>query len=217
MTLSQMRKKSIAAVNKRGCLLVYPLHNRKEPNSIWAELFPRTKMVWDWNEDADDRVADMWSIREQLSRSREVVYAKWYQNRATFFSFEAFILLLAILRGAWPERLELGPESRDILDFLTADSPLSTKQVKAAAGLEGRLNEPAFNRAMKPLWSRLAIVGFGEFEDSSFPSLGIGASATLFEDLVLEARTRDPEKSLSELKALLGEDNLFYRYALKLR
>ncbi len=206
---------AIKAVNKRGALLVYPLNNRREPASLWSELWPRTKMRWEWDQDGDDRVADMWHMREVLSRSRQVVYAKWYQGRATLFSFDVFVNLLSFLGGVGD--FEMSRESGLALEALEADSPLSTKQLKAACELEGRLLEPVYNRALKPLWQRLWIVGFGEFEDSSFPSLGIGATRTLFEELWLEAAKIDSGVAERMLVDRLGAENLFFKYAVKLR
>jgi hypothetical protein len=216
MKKASLKTKAIQAIQKRGALLVYPLNNRKEPLSIWSELYPRSKMRWEWDQDGDNRVASLWRLREELSRSHQVIYVKWYQGRATFFSREVFVHLLAFLRSAEVART-LGPESQNILDFLLNDSPLSTKQVKAAAELEGRLNESAYNHAMKPLWHYLLLVGFGEFEDSSFPSLGIGATQTLFEELWDEANTLVASEAEAWFNKFWPEDNPFFKFAKKLR
>lgn len=216
MSKASLKIKAIQAIQKRGALLVYPLNNRKEPPSIWSELYPRTKMRWEWDADGDNRVAALWILREELSRSRQVVYVKWYQGRATFFSREMFVHLLAYMRSREVAR-NLGPESQNILDFLLSDSPLSTKQVKAAAELEGRLNEPTYNRAMKPLWQNLLLVGFGEFDDSSFPSLGIGATQTMFEDLWEESNTLSADEAEKWIKKFWPEENPFFKFAKKLR
>jgi hypothetical protein len=210
---AKLRAKAISAIDKRGALLVYPIQNKKEPLSLWAELFPRSKMVWDWGDESHNKVADVWYLREELSRSRRVVYSKWYQNRATLFSFDVFVNLLAFLRDG----PELGGDSRNALEALEADSPLSTKQLKAAIELEGRMLEPAYNRAMKPLWQRLKIVAFGEFDDSSFPSLGIGATRTLFEELWEESRGIKAEQAQKNLEAKLGLQNPFFKFAGRIR
>lgn len=212
-----LHSKAVAAIEKRGCLLVYPLQNRKEPLSLWSELHPRTAMKWSWDEDHDDRVGKLWILREELSRSGDVVYAKWFQNRATFFSRDVFVNMLAYLKAHEVALTGLGHDSRNVLDLLESDSPLSTKQLKAAAELEGRIAEPTFNRAVKPLWNHLLLVGYGEFQDSSFPSLGYGATSTLFEDLYRKAATTDPDKAGEKLSAKLGEDNPFWKHARKLR
>lgn len=211
-----MRKKAILAINKKGCLLVFPLANRKEPASLWSELYPRSKMRWEWDADGDNRVASLWHLREQLSRSREVIYAKWFQNRATLFSKEVFVNLLAYFESAKGRQIWTDT-SGNILEILQQDSPMSTKQIKEAAELQGRSLEPIYNRAMRPLWQTLTIVAFGEFEDSSFPSLGIGATQTLFEELWLKSRSISQEKAEDMLKKKLGEKNPFFKYAIKLK
>lgn len=216
MTRARTKSKAIDAINKQGALLVYPLNNRKEPRSIWSELYPRTKMRWEWDEDGDNRVAELWRLREELSRSRQVVYVKWFQGRATFFSRKAFIHLVAYLNSSIVAEA-LNSHSRNILELLMSDSPLSTKQLKAVADLEGRMMEPTYNRAMKPLWQNLLLVGFGEFDDSSFPSLGIGATATLFEDLWSQALTLSPEEGLAYLESIWPKDNPFLKFAMKIR
>jgi len=121
--------------------------------------------------------------------------------------------LLSYLKSA---RAPLSHSSRNVLDILLSDSPLSTKQLKAAAELEGRYLEANYNRAMKPLWSHLLILGFGEFEDSSFPSLGIGASQLLFEELWSKSLTLDPKTAEKYLIKTLHETNPFWKYALKI-
>ena len=213
---SQIRKRAIASVNSRGCLLVFPVNNKRDPQSLWYELHPRTEMRWEWDGDGDHKVSDLWFLREELSRSREVIYSKWYQNRATLMAKDVFIDLLAFV-GAHVAADALAGDGRNALDFLLSDSPLSTKQLKAALELEGRLLEPAYNRALKPLWRHLLIVAFGEFEDSSFPSLGIGATQTLFEELWQESLTRDAEDAGNSLVERLGETNLFLKFARKVR
>lgn len=145
-------------------------------------------------------------------RGALLVYSKWYQGRATFFANDVFVNLLSLMRL----KLDFSHESRMALEVLEADSPLSTKQLKTAIELEGRLLEPTYNRALKPLWQRLQIVGFGEFADSSFPSLGIAASRTMFENLWNEAEGINAQQADKFLEARLGEGNLFLKFARKI-
>nr|BFD63816.1 hypothetical protein BdHM001_24970 [Bdellovibrio sp. HM001] len=205
----------IAAINERGCLLVYPLENRKEPASLWSELYPRTKMRWEWDQDGDNRVAELWVLREELSRSEEVVYAKWFRNRATFFSKEVFVHLLAWL-GSSQGRVNLPRSSQEALDSFLQDSPQSTKIIKENLGWQGKMMESHYNRAMKPLWNYLFLVGYGEVQDSSFPSLNMAATQNLFEDLWLESQELDAASAESFLRKKMGPDNLFFKYAQKL-
>lgn len=208
-----MKKKALSIINKKHILLVFPIQNQKEPDSLWNELYPRIKMRWEWDADGDHRVSDLWILREELSRSNKVVYTKWYQNRATFFSQEAFINMLAYLRTEKP----LPPESREILEALEMDSPLSTKQIKEVSGLQGRMLEATYNRSMKALWQRLLIVAFGEVEDSSFPSLAVGASQNLFEELYLKSQDVSSEDAKLFLETHLGDKNKFWMFAQKVK
>ena len=153
-------------------------------------------MVWEWTEDADDRVAEMWRIREELSRSGKVVYAKWFQNRATFFSKKKFVEM-AREKNDFKRMQEIGEDAyiretfsadaQKILEVLMMDSPISTRQVKIGAELRGKFFERAYEKAMKELWQRFWIVGYGEIDDGAFPSLAVGATKLLFEDLWAEA------------------------------
>ncbi len=207
-----MKQKAIKAIKEAGILLVFPIKNQSEPLSLWSCLHPRTSMRWEWDVGGDGKVFALWSLREELSRSRKVIYSKWYQGRATFFSKEIFVYLLSYLRTDRP----LPSESQEILDCLEQDSPLSPKQLKELVHLQGKWMESTYQRNMKVLWSRLLILGFGEMDDSSFPSLKIGATQSLFEDLwqaSLEISTIDAENYLQKR---LGEKNKFWIFAKKL-
>jgi hypothetical protein len=216
MKTSSKRQKIIQAIEKEGCLLVYPLDNKKEPKSIWSSLYPKTEMRWEWDQDGDNRVAELWVLREELSRSEKVIYSKWYKNRATFFSEDVFINLLSFL-GSAREEVILPRDAREALDSLLMDSPQSTPLLKENLGLRGRMFEAQYNRALKPLWNHLYLVGYGEVADSSFPSLNIAAAATLFEPLWLQAKEVSAKRAEKFLQSKLGEENPFYKYAVKLR
>lgn len=178
---------AIKAIDRHGMLLAFPLDNRPEPKSLWSVFYPRTKMRWEWDDDGDNRVADLWHLREELSRSKRVIYAKWFRGRATFFSRPLFTALLATYMRQ-PGFQTLTRDAREILSLLEENSPQSTKQLKRQTGLVGRALEPAYNKALHQLWIRLRIVAFGEVDEGAFPSLAVGAASLLFEDLYQEAR-----------------------------
>ena len=210
-----LQKKAIQAIQQHGALLTFSINNKKEPLSLWSTLYPRSDMKWEWNEDSDPRVAQLWHLREQLSTSREVIYSKWYQGRATFFSLEAFQHLLSA-KKAFEKRSHLGSrEAKEIIEALEMDSPLSTRQIKEVAELRGKNFEAQYNRVMKELWWSGLIVAFGEIEDSSFPSLAVGATVTLFEEVWSGAKKLNPDESLHWLEKKLGPQNLFYKALLK--
>lgn len=179
---------AMKAVDKHGMLLVFPMDNRPEPKSLWSVFYPRTKMRWEWDDSGDNRVANLWHLREELSRSKRVIYAKWFRGRATLFSRELFTALLAVYMKQ-PGFSRLSRDARELLAFLQENSPQSTRQLKRQSNLLGRALEPTYNKALQQLWLRGLIVAFGEFDEGSFPSLGIGATRLLFEDLYLAAQS----------------------------
>jgi hypothetical protein len=203
---------AVTSIRRHGALLVFPMNNQTQPHSLWAEFFPKTRMIWDWNEDSDQRVGDMWQMMKRLSVCREVVYSKWYRSRATFFSHELFAALLCLRDTHRTPRHELSDTARTLFEVLENNSPLSTKQLKTLTALQGRANEGAYNRAMSELFTRLLIVGFGEVDDGAFPSLAVGATELLYEELCREAAEMPRSKASSTLDRLLPEGSHFRRH-----
>ena len=194
-------KAAVEAVNRHGILLVFPANNAKEPASLWSVAYPRSPMRWEWDESGDDRVARLWHLREELSRSRKVIYAKWLQGRATCLSPPAFRALYRLFRES---RRPLSADSRRILELLEESSPRSTREIKKGVQLQGRLLESTYNRAMKDLWTRLQICAFGEIDEGSFPSLAIGASRLLFEAEVDSAEDMTRGQAKAALAPILA-------------
>jgi hypothetical protein len=209
------QKKAIDVINKHGTLLVFPIVNKKEPKSIWSCFHPRTPMRWDWNEDGDDRVMKMWFLMKTLSKNPEVVYSKWYQGRATFFSKDVFA---AMLRIKQEEPLNLRPQSqaaRDIFECLESDSPLSTKELKKMTGLQGKSFEGEYNRGLKELFQKLLVVGFGEVEDGAFPSLAVGATQLIHEDLWHSSRDLTLDEAQTKINSYWPQDSVFKKHFVK--
>ena len=217
--MSASVERAVAAIERRGILLVYPLANKPEPRSLWSELHPRTPMRWAWDADADGRVAQIWRLREELARSDDVVYAKWFRGRATFFALPVFRALLATLTHEADLRTGLSRNAKIVLDLLEDNSPQSTKELRANAELQGKANEAAYARALKELWSRLLVVGVGEVDDGAFPSLNISATRLHLEHLW--PGSPDAEAHLAsdaaKLAATLAAAPLFARELAKTR
>ncbi|HVK60590.1 MAG TPA: hypothetical protein VM432_03525 [Bdellovibrionales bacterium] len=193
-------------------LLVFPQENRKEPRSLWYEFFPKTKMRWEWDDDGDSRVADLWHLRAKLSTSRKVIYSKWFRGRATVMAFDVFTAMVRVANPNLPRIDGLSFQAREILDLLEEDSPLSTKQLKRMTGLQGRSSEAVYQRSLKELWDRNLIVAFGEVDEGAFPSLAVGATKTLFEDLYLEACEMSVDTAAELLAERLEPGSPFERY-----
>ena len=210
------QKKAVALINKKGALLVFPIDNRREPASLWHEFFPRSKMKWEWDSDGDSRVSDLWWLMKKLSDSGQVVYSKWYQGRATFFSKELFTALLVYSRMFFEDHSRFSRYARDLLDTLESDSPLSTKQLKKVTGLQGKDNERFYNRGMKELFLHFLIVAYGEVDDGAFPSLAVGSTKNLFEDLVTASHKMSREDADKIIEKFWPEEkNLFKKFLEK--
>lgn len=204
--------KAVQAVNKKAMLLVFPQENRKDPASLWYEFFPRTKMRWEWDETGDNRVGELWMLREKLSLSRKVVYSKWFRQRATLIANDVFPAMLKLANPGFPHATGLSFAAREILDLLEEDSPLSTKQLKKLSGLQGRASEGAYNRALKELWDRCLIVAFGEVDEGAFPSLAVGSTHVIFEELWAEAESLSEEEAQARLDLRLEPGSTFRKY-----
>jgi hypothetical protein len=156
----------------------------------------------------------MWQLREELARGADVVYAKWFRDRATFFSRPVFRALLAVLVREGDPRAGLSRAGAALLELLDDNSPQSTKELRASSGLQGRAHEGTYARALKELWSRLLVVGVGEVDDGAFPSLNLSATRHRFEDLLpgTPAARDTAAEDARALEAALAEGPLFARH-----
>lgn len=180
--LAKSDQKAVIQINTHGILLVFPIMNRKEPKSLWSAFFPKTKMRWEWDETGDNRVGDLWALMKRLSVTKQVIYSKWYQGRATFFSLPLFEAMLCLYQKNLAQT-HLSRSAKGLLDALESDSPLSTRDLKKLTELQGKDHNSDYTRAMKQLFSQLLVVAFGEVKDGAFPSLAVGATQLLYEDL----------------------------------
>lgn len=210
-------QKAIEKIDETGGLLVFPLDNRPEPQSLWAKLYPKSEMRWEWDETGDDRVVKLWHLRTELSVCKKVVYTKWFKGRATFFSRPVFQALLVELAFPKESTRSLTQTAQSILRVLEEDSPLSTKELKKETGLKGKGYESEYTKALKSLWERGLTVGFGEVDDGAFPSLAVGATQLLFDGLWEEARTLTSTKVEKALNQLFTAQPLFKKEFEKIK
>ncbi len=178
---------AVSKINQFGVLLVFPINNRAEPDSLWNQFHPRKTMKWEWTEDSDDKVGNLWHLMKRLSDCKKVIYSKWYQSRATFFSIELFSAMLRVLDVHHLASTMLSAKAKDILEVLEINSPLSTRELKKQTELQGKLNESLYQKAMKELFFRQSIVAFGEVDDGAFPSLAICSTKNLYEEVWKDA------------------------------
>jgi hypothetical protein len=65
---------------------------------------------------------------------------------------------------------------------------------------------------MKDLFGRLLIVGFGEVEDGAFPSLAVGATQHIYEDLWIEASTLKIKLAQKRIDQLIPKGTEFRKF-----
>jgi hypothetical protein len=192
---------SVKLIEKLGICLVFPIKNASDPPALWSALYPREKMIWEWDEDGDSRVADLWHLRMRLAESRKVVYAKWLGGRATFFSRDVYRELLGRMEACGKLRAPFSRETGALLELLEENSPQSTKSLRAQMDLGGKMGERIYQRALGDLWKRMRIVGTGEMDDGAFPSLMVGATNLVFEDLWEDRSLPNPKGKAALEKA----------------
>lgn len=203
---------AVKAVERDGALLVFPMEGRAELPSLWSRLHPGAAMRWEWDDGGDQRVFDLWHLRAKLMTSRKVVYAKWFRGRATVFAPDVFTAMLSALRDGRDLRAGLLPEAAAIMEVLDESSPVSSKELRRLTDLQGKFNERAWTKATAQLWSRLLIVGYGEVEDGAFPSLAVGSTQSLFDDLWDGSGGTLPSEARATLATRLGEGSAFHRH-----
>lgn len=205
------------AINRNGVLLVFPNNNKPTPKSIWSEFYPKTKLKWEWDDNGDQKVFKMWQLMKELSTCKDVVYSKWHSGRATFFSRDLFVALISVLKSEAPLTSKLSPQGKALLSELESDSPLSTRDLKKLTGLQGKDNESSYNRGMKELFSRFLIVGFGEVEDGAFPSLAVGATQHIYEELWWQADELDLATAQKRVDQFMPIGTEFRKYFERIR
>ncbi|MBS1983750.1 MAG: hypothetical protein JST16_06220 [Bdellovibrionales bacterium] len=203
---------AVPKILRRGMLLVFPIANAREPASLWCEFFPRKKMRWEWDEGGDASVSDLWFLRGKLSNCGKVVYTKWFRGRATVIAPDLFSALIYLFNFPARKFKPLGAEARHILESLEDNSPQSPRHLKALTDLRGKDSEAIYNRALKQLWDRALIVGFGEIDDGAFPSLALGSSRLLFEPLWQAAAAMTEQEAQAIIEKKLPPNSPFRQY-----
>jgi len=210
--MSKRYRKALAAINERHVQLVYPIQNAREPRSLWHSLHPGSAMRWDWSEDADQRVVDLWQLKDDLCLGREVVYAKWFRGRATFFSRASFVPILALLGTTRAEALRRNATASRQYEELQDNSPQTPRRLQQADKMTGSHYRGDYKRGVKLLWEQLVIVGTGEVDEGQFPALAMGATRHILEDLWEEADGMEPRDAEARCRRLLPAASPFSRF-----
>ena len=208
--------RAVKAINKHHILLVYPIKNAPEPQSLWSVLHPGVEMHWDWSEHADRRIEKMWHLKDELCERCDVVYAKWFRGRATFFSKQIFPAFLRVLGTTQFEEVLSSRDGDAIYQQLLDNSPQTPSMLKEAVEMESKHNRARFDKAMNVLWKKLYIVGTGEVDEGQFPALAAGATRHIFEDLWNEAEEMSLTTAQEVISGCLPPESLFLKFLQRL-
>lgn len=174
-------------------------------------------MRWDWDTTGDDRVVRIWDLRERLSRRTDVIYSKWYQGRATFFSLPVFKAILSYLHHGDPSNPTLQKEGHQLWNELISNSPQSTKTLKKLATKQWKWEQKVYNAAMKELWMKGLILGCGEVDDGAFPSLNVTATKHYVERLWNDAHTDNLASAEKTINASLPQGSLWRKQLIRIQ
>ena len=78
--------------------------------------------------------------------------------------------------------------------------------------LRGKDNEKQYNRGMKELFSKFLIVAYGEVNDGAFPSLAVGATRNLYENLLNGSQKLLPEQAQKTINTYMPAGSLVRKY-----
>jgi len=99
-----------------------------------------------------------------------------------------------------------------LLEALESNAPLSTRTLKELTDLQGTLNEAADTREMKDLFTWFLIDGFGEVNVGAFPSLPVGATESLCDELWREADQVPQRKVQAIVDRFMPQSSPCHRY-----
>ncbi len=176
---------AVALIEERGCVAVFPDTARKSSPwvSLWELYYPRSPFRWNWEEGADPRVVRLWWLKDELARSKRVVYGRFFGNRPVFLSLgEA-----AKIVKNHPQPQSLSALARECLSQLEDNSPLTKRMISRELRKSGyEFSRSEIDRALLDLQKSFRIVSLGDSEREAgpMPSSEYAATALVFPQLV---------------------------------
>lgn len=177
-------EKVLSLINEHQIVYVYP-HKSKEEVSIFRLLYPKKEFRWDWSEAADPKLVELWWLKDDLARSKKVVYGRFFKAKPCFVSIKKFQLLL---KNTLVNIDQLNALETFIYELLLENSPQSTRMIKKVyrkLGVEV-YTRTEWNKAFLGLQKKLLICNLGdsEREHSPMPSTEYAAVEHVFENLL---------------------------------
>lgn len=176
-------KGALEHVEKVGRVAIFPEKNKKKSSiiSLWELFFPRTKMKWEWDDSADNRVVKLWWLKNEIAQTQKVLYGRFFGNRPILVSKNEARRTMAGL-----ERKPLSSLAREILSRLEDNSPQTKRMIGKSLRDDGwEITKGDFERALLSLQKQFLIVNLGdsEREKGPMPSTEYAALSLVFPDL----------------------------------
>jgi hypothetical protein len=171
-------------IEREGRVAVFPEKNKKKKGaivSLWELFYPRTKMSWEWDDSADNRVVKLWWLKNEIARTQQVLYGRFFGNRPVYVSKKEASKILATIKPK-----PLSPLAREILARLEDNSPQTKRMLARALRDEGwEPSKGEFERALLDLQKNFQIVSLGDSEREAgpMPSSEYAAISLIFPDL----------------------------------
>jgi len=170
-------------VEKIGRVAIFP---EKKPSkhsiiSLWELFYPRTKMKWEWDDSADNRVVKLWWLKNEIAQTQKVLYGRFFGNRPVLVSKSETRRTLKTL-----EKKPLTSLAREILSRLEDNSPQTKRMLGRELRAEGwEPTKSEFERSLIDLQKNFLIVSLGdsEREKGPMPSSEYAALSLIFPDL----------------------------------
>ncbi|MEO5668509.1 MAG: hypothetical protein ABIR96_10655 [Bdellovibrionota bacterium] len=176
-------KSALDQVERVGRVAIFPEKNKKKNSivSLWEIFYPRTKMKWEWDEAADNRVVKLWWLKNEIAQTQKVLYGRFFGNRPVLVSKKEALKILVTLEPRRHSRL-----ASEILSRLEDNSPQTKRMLGRALRDDGwEPTKSEFEKALLDLQRDFKIVNLGdsEREKGPMPSTEYATLALIFPDV----------------------------------
>lgn len=163
MSQSKQQAKCIDYINEVGVVSVFPAKSTMP--SLFKFLHPRSKFSWVWDEYGDSKVVKLWWLKNDIARSKKVLYGRFFSNQPVFVSLDRAEEFKAKIKPKAKTKLE-----SYILENLELNSPQTLRMLKRQARHDGvEFLRSEWQRALVSLQKQFLISSLGDSERESGP------------------------------------------------
>ncbi len=194
---------AVKFIDTTGFCMLFPV-KRVELPSLYYAVTRRHPPRW------DSETEKMWGWKDELPRRRRAFYAKYFRTRGTFISLRMLPHFLA-MRGTaaragdaerWYAEGRISPAARDVWAALEKHGPMATLALRHACGMDSKVGNARYKRAMLELQCLLVVTHFGTEEESgAWPSARLNLTWRVFPRQTAAARNLSAETARATVAA----------------